>query len=146
MNNADLLKHNLQPLEVDCMPADSALEQLTAPGVKMSSSFRRTCMRARESYYVSTNVPKPAEIRLARKFSGWGVGSLVRQSRRTEQRIRIANGQISRIKVDFIKAELVQNIMLPLLDVHRALRAEITRRGHIIAAVVQSRRVNAKDS
>lgn len=145
MNQNDLIKQNLRPLRIDALPAETATEHLTTPKKKMSGAFRRTCNYARWSYYVSTNQPKALDAKLARRFSSWRIDKLHRQLRRTEQRIKIAQGEISRIKIDFIKEQAVQNIMLPLLALGKALVAEIQRREAVISAVAQSRRMNEKD-
>lgn len=128
MNQEDLIRLNLQPLRVDSMPADVATEYLTSPGIIISGAFRRTCIRARESYYVSTISCKPIEVKLARKFSAWSIRRLARHSKRIALRIRAATRGVRRIGTDSIKSQAFDEIILPLLDVERALRAELERR------------------
>lgn len=115
MNQTELIQQNLRPLRLDAMPAEVATAYLTTPGTKMTGAFRRTCHYARWSYFVSTNSPKP----IARRFSSRPINWLFRQVRRTEQHIKL---RVTR------KADIVQNIMLPLL-------AELRRREANIAAL-----------
>lgn len=145
MDQLELIQKNLRPLRLDAMPAEVASEYLTTPGRKMSGAFRRACNYARWSYYVSANQPKSVEAKLARRFSSWRIDKLHRQLRRTEKRVKILQGSISRIEVEFIRTQAITDIMLPLLAVGKALVAEIQRRGDAVSAVVQSRRMNAKD-
>lgn len=134
MNQEQLIKCNLRPLRIEAMPAEVATDFLTAPSQKMSASFRKTCERARYSYYVSTNEPKSLAQKLARRFSSWKIDRLGRQLLRTEQRILITRG----IKVDSIKEQAVQNLLIPLLITEKVIQAEIRSRETIWA-------VQAKD-
>lgn len=145
MHQEQLIKCNLRPLRIDSMPAQVATEYLTDPLRKMSASFRRACAQARQSHYVSTNEPKPIAFKLAQKLSMRPVVWLRRQLRRTEQRLIIARGAISRIKIDFLRDQALENIMMPLLVARVALIAELERREAVWADVAQSRRMNAKD-
>lgn len=130
MNQTELIDKNLQPLRIDAMPAETATDFLTKPFHRMSSVFRRTCHYARWNYFVSTNTPKPIEAKLSARFSGWRIDKLHRQLRRVEKRIRIAQGRISRIQVEFIRTQAVTEIMLPLIAAGKALVAEINRRAN----------------
>lgn len=128
MDQLELIHKNLRPLRIDALPAEVATEYLTTPGFRMTGTFRRTCDHARASYFVSTNEPKAVALKLAHRFSRLPIDRLLRQLRRTEQRIKIAQGRISRITIEHYKAQVVNNIMLPLLAAGKAIVAEIRRR------------------
>lgn len=145
MNQEQLIKCNLKPLRIDSMPAEVATEYLIDPLQKMSASFRRTCERARYSYYVSANDPKPVGLKLSQKISIRPVVWLRRQLHRTEHRIIIARGAISRIKIEFLQSQAIENIMVPLMAVRKALIAELKRRETVWADVSQFFRMQAKD-
>lgn len=124
MNQTDLVKFNLRPLRLDAMPSEVATAYLASPFTRMTGAFRRTCNYARASYYVSTNSPKPQANRFSRRSIDW----IVRHLRRTEQRIRIVQGELNRVSVEHIKSNIVQNTMMPLLARGKSLVAEIRRR------------------
>jgi hypothetical protein len=123
-----LIKQNLQPLRVDSMPYEVATEYLTTPGHKMSGTFRRECQRARASYYVSTNVPKYLENRLDTKFRDWRIDKLVRQQGRIKKRIKIVQTKINKVKVNDIRENMINGLLMPLFAFSNAIQAELGRR------------------
>lgn len=142
MNQEQLIKCNLKPLRIDSMPAEVATEYLIDPLRKSSGSFRRACAQARYSYYVSTNEPKPAALKLARRFSRLPIDRLLRQLRRTEQRVKSVQNRLTRITVEHYKAQVVNSVMLPLLAEGKAILAELHRREDNMAAVAQAKDVS----
>lgn len=125
MDQSELISKNLRPLRLDAIPAEVATEYLTTPGAKLSGNFRRTCHYARASYYVSTNTPKPIESKLERRFSRWPIDKLARQLKRTERRIRMANGALSRIAVEHLREQIVRDVLQPLVAVYKEIIFEL---------------------
>lgn len=131
MDQLELIHKNLRPLRIDAIPAETATEILTtggSPGKKISGAFRRTCNYARWNYYTSTNIPKPLEVKLARRFSTWPIDKLRKHLRRVMHRMIIARGHISRIPTEFMRTQAIDITLMPLIAKGRALIAEIQRR------------------
>ena len=110
------------------MPPDVALEYLTERYARINSAMTRSAREAREKYYVSEATPKPFEYRIANRLRRMPIDRLHRAIRRCGKRLRSAEQKFEILTVDFIRAELMQKVIVPLTESLSALRSEIDLR------------------
>lgn len=131
--------HGFQRLEVDGMPPEIALQNLVAPTQNLSSSFKRTCARARYKHWVSDRQSKSETTRLSSRMKRTPIDRLVRELRRGNRRMKVLQSVLKSIAVDFIREQFIQQHIAPLVNRCMAARAEIERRAKHILLVEQWR-------
>ena len=66
----------------DSIPVEVAEAMLFTPGTKLSTSMRKNCLAARDTFIVSTRVPKDYKVTLARKAKAASAQQLVKWAKR----------------------------------------------------------------
>jgi hypothetical protein len=124
LKNADTA---MKQLISDTMPSETALEHPTKDK-RITNSFRKTCQRARATYWTSEQSPKAPQDKLSNRMSRLPIDRLIRAKKRNERRLRHAKNSVNRITVDFIRNALIQEVVVPLIISSEAIGIEINQR------------------
>lgn len=120
-------------LDVDGMPADVALDNLINPTQNLSSSFKRSCMAARQTYWVSDHQAKPESERLSSRMKRTPMQRLLRIFTRTNRRLKHFINVIQKMPEGPLRNNFIGFYVTPVVSLKLAASVEINRRAKIIA-------------
>jgi hypothetical protein len=91
---------SISPIEQerDCMPSQVALELLCSPGVPTTNRLRKNCKAALSTFFISQSKPKPAQVKLASRFSTATISQLAKRYRRAVSRAAVLLKVVTKLK------------------------------------------------
>src|SRR5688572_15092884 len=120
----------MKRIEFDGMPPEVALQNLLEPTQNLSSSFKRTCARARYKHWIGEQTAKPEQLRLGSRMKRTSIDRLLRQIQRSERRLKILTKILEAIPEGLtqMREQFVQRNIMPLVHRGLAAQAELKRR------------------
>lgn len=131
-------------LEVDGMPADTALENLIAPTQNTSSSFKRECRRARQTYWTIARPAKSAFQLQANRMRKKPIDRVLRAFVRSVRRLKKIDARIPDSS-DEMTRELRSRLMAPLVALALAAKNETAQRSRSIALYTAYKLIKAAE-
>lgn len=127
-------------LEVDGMPADTVLENLIAPTQNTSSSFKRECRRARQTYWTIARPTKSAFQVQASRMKRKPIDKVLRAFTRAVRKLNRIEKHSKNVP-----PEMKNMLMAPLVSIAMAAKNETAQRSRSIALYTAYKLIKAAE-